>query len=163
MIQAASHYTDLRGRNYDLADLDREERELVSRFQEEVTHEPDWHEFENKWRQAVRDFHRARGVAAAEMTETAVYRIAADLAGRLMVAQGLARAPDYRDELQELIRERFKSQRAFCEATGISEDMLSHVLARRKHLAIDTLEKALARIGCTLRIVPNEPSAAEKK
>lgn len=162
MIRSTSQYTDLRGRTYDLADLDREERELVGQLQKEAAHEPDWHEFENRCRQAVRDFHRARGVAADEMTETAVYRIAADLAGRLMVAQGLARAPDYRDELRELIRERFPSQRAFCEATGISEDMLSHVLARRKHLAIDTLEKALARVGCTLRIVPTEPNVPEK-
>jgi hypothetical protein len=32
--------------------------------------------------------------------------------------------------------------------------MLSHVLARRKHLAIDTLESALGKIGYTLRIMP---------
>lgn len=66
------------------------------------------------------------------------------------------RAPDYRDELDELIRENFPTRRAFCEATGISEDMLCHVLARRKHLAIDTLNEALSRIGYTLRIQPLE-------
>ena len=73
---------------------------------------------------------------------------------RLAVAQGVARNPDYRDEIEELIRTRFKTRREFCEATGLSEDMLSHVLARRKHIAIDTLSEALSRIGCFLRIVP---------
>jgi hypothetical protein len=32
--------------------------------------------------------------------------------------------------------------------------MLSHVLARRKHLAIDTLNAALEKIGFTLHIAP---------
>lgn len=32
--------------------------------------------------------------------------------------------------------------------------MLSHVLAKRKHLAVDTLADALAKIGYMLRIVP---------
>jgi len=41
------------------------------------------------------------------------------------------------------------------EATGLSEDMLSHVFAGRKHLAIDTLEESLHRIGYALHIVPS--------
>jgi len=40
----------------------------------------------------------------------------------------MARLPDYRDELEELIRTRFPSQQAFCQATGLSEDMLQPVL-----------------------------------
>ena len=39
-------------------------------------------------------------------------------------------------------------------ATGLTEDMLSHVLAGRKHLAIETLSEALQKIGFSLRIVP---------
>lgn len=53
-----------------------------------------------------------------------------------------------------MIRTHFHTRREFCEATGISEDMLSHVLAGRKHLAIDTLSQALARIGYRLQITP---------
>jgi hypothetical protein len=34
------------------------------------------------------------------------------------VAAGLARLPDYRDELKELIRRHFPSRRAFCKASG---------------------------------------------
>jgi hypothetical protein len=82
------------------------------------------------------------------------YRVGQDLGSRLAVAAGAARPPDYRDDLEELIRTRFRTRREFCEATGISEDMLSHVLARRKHLALDTLTEALNRIGYTLHIAP---------
>jgi len=83
-----------------------------------------------------------------------VYRLAQDLDSRLAISEGLARPPDYRDDLADLIRTRFRTRREFCEATGVSEDMLSHVLAKRKHLAIDTLTEALGRIGYTLHIAP---------
>ncbi len=36
---------------------------------------------------------------------------------------------DYREKLDALIRDNYGSRREFCELTGISEDMLSHVLA----------------------------------
>ena len=80
--------------------------------------------------------------------------MAADLSGRIAVAAGIARLGDYRDELEELIREKFPSRRAFCEASGLSEDMLSHVLAGRKDLSLAKLTEALGRIGYRLRIVP---------
>jgi hypothetical protein len=35
--------------------------------------------------------------------------------------------------------------------------MLSHVLARRKHLSLESLTEALARIGYTLQIMPLQP------
>ena len=53
-----------------------------------------------------------------------------------------------------LILKNFPTRKAFCDATGLSEDMLSHVLARRKHLAVDTLTNALEKIGYTIHITP---------
>ncbi|MEX0717337.1 MAG: helix-turn-helix transcriptional regulator [Planctomycetaceae bacterium] len=156
---ALNYYVDLHGGELPIAELDHEEHAVLERIQARAAENPDWAEFTNYWTAEIAALYERRGVSRAESADSPLYRIAEDLDSRLAIAQGLARAPDYRDELQKLIRERFKSQRAFCEATGISEDMLSHVLARRKHLAIDTLEKALARIGCTLRIVPTEPAA----
>lgn len=91
------------------------------------------------------------------MRETVPYRIAADLSSRL----ALARMPDYRDELDDLIRSRFRTRRAFCQATGLTEDMLSHVLAKRKQLAIDTLATALAKVGFALKIVPMSATECE--
>ena len=100
-----------------------------------------------------------RGLERREVAQTAVWRIAGDLSSRIALEAGLVGPHDYRDELARLIRERFRTRREFCRATGISEDMLSHVLARRKHLAIDTLTEALAKIGYTLRIGPLETSS----
>ena len=64
------------------------------------------------------------------------------------------RRSDYRDDLEQLILTKFRSRREFCEATGLAEDMLSHVLAKRKNLAIDTLTEALEKVGYTIHIVP---------
>jgi hypothetical protein len=145
-------YVDLRGREIPLATLDDEELELVSVLQRRAETHPDWIDFDNYWVGAVANLYDGRGVPRSQSRRTPVYRIAQDLSGRLAIATGMARAPDYRDELEELIRSRFKTRREFCEATGISEDMLSHVLARRKHMSIETLAHALDRIGYSLRI-----------
>jgi hypothetical protein len=66
-------------------------------------------------------------------------------------------------DLEDLVREKFASQRAFCKATGLSEDMLSHVLAGRKDLSLARLTAALARIGYVLRIVPMPECAHGQK
>ena len=50
-----------------------------------------------------------------------------------------------------------------CEATGLSEDMLSHVLAGRKDLSLAKLTGALGRIGYRLRIVPLPECARPQK
>ena len=50
--------------------------------------------------------------------------------------------------------EPFGTRRAFCQATGLSEDLLSHVMARRKHLSMSSLTDALHRIGYALHIGP---------
>jgi hypothetical protein len=147
-------YLDLKGRAHSLAALSVEERQLVAELQQGARTAPGWNEFDTFWTRAVADFYEARGLDRKQSRQTVVYRIGQDLSSRLGIAAGLARPPDYRDELEELIRTRFRTRRAFCEATGISEDMLSHVLARRKHLSIETLVEALARIGYTFQIVP---------
>jgi hypothetical protein len=92
--------------------------------------------------------------------ETVPFKIALDLSSRLGIAQGMIRPDDYREELANLIDRDFPSRRAFCNATGITPDMFSHVLAGRKDLSLEALSKALARIGYRLRIVPG---ASRKK
>jgi len=147
-------YVDLKGREISLAGLDADERTLLKSLEQRADRAPPWHEFANFWMKLVGEFYDGRGLSRSQGRHTAVYRIAQDLASRLAVEQGVARVPDYRDEIETLVRTRFKTRRAFCEATGLSEDMLSHVLAGRKHMAIDTLSDALSRIGCALKIVP---------
>jgi hypothetical protein len=147
-------YTTLKGEVIPLTALDADERRLLDELTDFQRNHPDWASFSNHWLGRVAEFYAARGLARRQVRDTAVYRVAQDLDSRLAVRAGLARVPDYRDELEGLIRTHFRTRRAFCEATGISEDLLSHVLARRKHLAIDTLSEALGRIGFGLRIAP---------
>ncbi|HZT83774.1 MAG TPA: hypothetical protein VFA26_26320 [Gemmataceae bacterium] len=147
-------HLDLKGQPISLEGLDAEELQLVKDLAEHAEAHPDWNEFSNFWMARVGGFYAARGLSRQATQQTAAYRIGSDLASRLAIRAGLARPPDYRDELENLIHTRFRTRREFCEATGISEDMLSHVLAKRKHLAINTLVEALERIGYTLHIAP---------
>ncbi len=153
MIQA-NRYFDLRGQMIDTSSLDEEERHLVDELQKYAEDHPDARtaEFHNFYFHHVGEFYLARGLTRREVTRTIVWRIAQDLNSRLMIAAGLAKRGDYRDELENLILMKYKSRRAFCEATGLSEDMLSHVLAKRKNLGIQTLAEALAKIGYTIHI-----------
>ena len=153
-MKQANSYIDLKGQAYSLADLNADERKLVSSFQAYARKKPAWSAYSNFWMAKVHDHYAASGLSRRVIRETVPYRIGQDLGSRVAIAQGLAREPDYRDELDNLIRDRFQTRREFCKATGLSEDMLSHVLSKRKHLAVNTLEDSLRRIGYTLRITP---------
>jgi hypothetical protein len=154
-VNRSDLYVDLEGRQIGLAALDADERKLVAGLRRRARARPSWDDFDNFWTEAVPAFYAARGRSRADSQRTVVYQIAQDLSSRLAVASGLARLPDYRDQLEELIRKHFPSRRAFCQATGLSEDLLSHVLAGRKHLSLATLTRALDRIGYALSITPS--------
>lgn len=146
-------YEDLDGHSI-LLSLDAGERDLVARLQRRAGTNPNWNTFDNYWTKAVPAFYEARGLQRKAIQSTAGWRIAQDLSSRLGIAQGYIEPDDYHSQLESLIREHFPSQRAFCQATGLAEDMLSHVLAGRKDLSLRALTEALARIGYTLRILP---------
>ena len=149
-----NEYIDLGGRSYPLTKLDSGELGLVQKLRDRAQFDADWSQYRNFWMTAVGEFYQARGLTRQQTHDTIPYRIGQDLCSRIGIKAGLVRPSDYRDELEGLIRTKFRTQREFCEATGLAEDMLSHVLARRKHLAVDTLADALAKIGYTLHIVP---------
>lgn len=151
-----SLYTTLSGEAFSLADLDPDERRLLDDLIAKARSVTNWTDYANYYMPRVGDFYLARGLTRRQITALPVWKMAQDLKGRLMIRAGEALPPDYRDTLGELIRSDFPTQKAFCEATGLSEDLVSHVLARRKHLAIDTLSDALKRIGYQLQIVPAE-------
>lgn len=154
MAPKASQYIDLQGGVYALSGLDNEERTLIEKLKAYARKRPKWYSYSNLWTAQVEQLYAPRGLSRRQMIETIVYRVGQDLGSRLAIAQGQARRSDYRDELEQLILTKFKTRREFCRATGLSEDMLSHVLARRKHLAVDTLNTALEKVGYTLRIRP---------
>jgi hypothetical protein len=147
-------YTDLKGKLWKLSELSSDEQDLLAELFEYAQQCGDWTNYRNHWMAEVNRFFATRGMNRQEMQQTAVYRIAQDVGSRMAVSAGVARTTDYRDELENIIRTRFRTRREFCEATGLSEDMLSHVLARRKHLAINTLSEALEKVGYTIHITP---------
>jgi hypothetical protein len=146
-------YVDLYGNTISLANLDAEERSLVAQLRRRARTKPSWCDFNNDAMRVVGEFYDARRVSRRKASQTSAFRIALDLGNRLGIAQGKVSPPSYRGELRHLILQ-FPSRRAFCKATGISQDMLSHVLAGRKDLSLESLSKALERIGYRLRIVP---------
>lgn len=152
----ANVYKDQRGNTFDVSTLDREERELVSELMQFAAAHPDGRtaKYWNFYIKRVGEFYEQRGLTRQQTTRTLVWRIAQDINGRILVASGIARLGDYRDDLEGLIFKHFRTRRAFCEATGLSEDMLSHVLAKRKDFGIQTLSDALAKIGYAIHITP---------
>ena len=148
-----STYLDLRGKSIDLSVLAPEDLLLFQQLQADVVR-LDSAAYRNHWVTQVSNLLSRRGLSKAAIVGSSLYRLAQDLGSRQQVQRGEARVPDYRDELEGIVLGQFKTRRAFCEATGLSEDMLSHVLARRKHLAIDTLTEALGRVGYRLTITP---------
>jgi hypothetical protein len=156
-------YVDLYGDAIALAPLDDAERGLVARLRHRARAHPDWCDFNNFAMQAVGAFYDGRGLSRRKATQTAAFRIALDLGSRLGIAEGKIRPPDqpdqrdYRRQLERLVLQ-FPSRAAFCKAAGISRAMLSHVLAGRKDLSLESLSKALARIGYRLQFVPTAPA-----
>lgn len=146
-------YTDLDGRTFDLGEFDAEERSLLTRFKR-LAGKLEAAEYQNKSLAAVAELYESRGLSRKQIIRQPLYAVLQDLGARRMVEQGEARLPDYRDQIEELIRTRFATRRAFCKATGLSEDMLSHVLSRRKNLSVESLNDALERIGYGIQIRP---------
>jgi hypothetical protein len=151
-MKRADVYMDRKGREIALTDVDKEERKLIACLRRRARTHPHWTDFGNYWTRTVSAFYDARGLTRAAARRTAAYQIAQDLGSRLGIAAGLVRAPDYRDDLEELIREEFPSRRAFCAATGIAEDALNAFLAGRQELPLDTLNAALEKIGYRVQI-----------
>jgi hypothetical protein len=147
-------YVDLDGREICLGHLDAEERKLLARIRRRARTHPDWADFRNYWVRAVAEFYDARRLPRKMTRQGAVYRVAEDLSSRLGIATGLIRPDDSRSELEDLIREQFASERAFCEATGIAEEALSAFLSGRQDLPLEMLNEALERVGYRLHIIP---------
>ena len=151
-------HTTLKGKVIPLKGLDSEEKELLEELRAFLKKSQDWSAYFNFKMQKIGEFYDRRGVDRSAVSESPLYQVAQDLGSRLAIAEGWIRAPnpkaDYRQQLSRLITEKYHTRRGFCQETGISEDLLSHVLAGRKHLAIDTLTSALERIGYQIQIMP---------
>jgi hypothetical protein len=83
-----------------------------------------------------------------------------DLEVRRLGQLGLPRLPSYREQLEQIIEDRFDSAAAFCQATGLDPGQVSHVLNGDKAFSLSLLERALNRIGFHLKF---EPIAKSRK
>jgi hypothetical protein len=151
----SNEYVNVYGDTISLGELDAEERALVNRLSRRARAKPPWCDFRNFAVNAVCAFYDARGVSRKQCSQSPVFRIALDLSGRLGIAEGKVAPPSfgYRDQLERLVLQ-FPTRRDFCKAAGISQPMLSHVLAGRKDLSVASLSKALERIGYQMQFTP---------
>ncbi len=153
-MKTSDFYEEVDGNLISLERLEADELRLVTRLKRFTKTHPDWTDYSNVAFNAVQEFYEARRLPRKRIGDTVPFQIAADLSARLGIAQGMIRPPSYLDELEDLVLNRFPSRRSFCKATGLSEDMLSHVLAGRKDFSLASLAKALDRIGYRLHITP---------
>ena len=153
-------YAHLRGIECDENSFTPEELALFLAARKHFAESPRWDDFKNRWYGAVMRYYDDQNLPRGESITKALYRVVQDMGSRLMIAAGVARMPDYQTQIANIIEEKFDTRRQFCEATGLSEDMLSHVLHGRKDLSIGTLTEALGKIGYGLSIVPVPQAAA---
>jgi hypothetical protein len=139
--------------------LDEEEVGLLEELRDYAMKCQDWADYRNHYIARVSEFYALRGLSRQQIVQTVVWRIAQQFGSELQYRLGDVEALDYRDELEELIRAGFASRREFCQATGLSEDMLSHVLAKRKDFSMQTLSEALGKVGIGIHLAPVTPFA----
>lgn len=144
-------YRTLTGRVIDLHALSQKERDALAEVDAVFRLRPDWTEFARTWPAVLRK--RVWGKRKVPVGAP-LYRVCQDMEFRLGVAQGQVAPPDYRDQLAELIEEKFGSRYAFCKAAGIDQGNLSHVLAGRKEFSLDVLRRALEVLDVQLDLVP---------
>src|SRR5437868_1312798 len=104
-MKKTDSYTDLNGQEISLVHLDAEERKFLARILRRAGTNPDWDAFDNWWTVAVPAFYEARGFARKAVPRTIPWKIAQDQSSRIAVSAGLARLGDWRDDLEDLIRE----------------------------------------------------------
>jgi hypothetical protein len=159
-IMTHTIYTTLHGTTVNLASLTSEEAAIFAAARKAYVDSPKWIDFKQTWLDEVVKLYDRQKVSRRETVLKPLFRAVQDLGSRLMVNAGYARMPDYREQLLSIIETKFDTRREFCEAAGVSEDMLSHVLKGRKDLSIGALEELLGKIGYGLSLVPLTKAAA---
>ena len=148
-------YRTITGRKFDLTTMKAEERAFLTEVAELYRRRPAWDEFARTWPALGRTGVWGEAVPVG----SPLYRICQDLEARLGIAEGRVARPDYRDQLVDLIEERFGSRYAFCKALEIDQGHLSRVLAGKKHLAPETLFRIFEGLGVQIELVQRKGAA----
>ncbi len=144
---------DVHGYPIDEYSLNDDEEQILELLYDKYSEKLDCIEFKKLWWKLIIGLYDRLKVPRKETVEKPLYKIAQFWDCQLMLEQGFVTVPHYREQLRELSGA-YPTRRAFCDATGLSEDMLSHVLHGRKEISIAALDHALSRIGYAIRIVP---------
>lgn len=145
------NYRTITGRQLDLSELGRAEREFLRAVQEEYAGAAEWSVFAEWW---------TRKLTEAGLSDSSpVYRICQDLEARLGIVQGKVAPPDYRDYLADLIEDRYGSRYRFCKETGVDPGHLSRVLSSQSELSLRNLQRVLDALHAALVIQPQEDVA----
>jgi hypothetical protein len=147
-------HTTLQGLELDLTSLTPEEAAVFDQARRAFAESPEWYDFKQKWLNEVLSIYDRQKLSRREAVAKPLYRAVQDLGSRLMAQGRYAKMPSYQEQIAAIIETKFETRREFCEATDLSEDMLSHVLRGRKDVSIGTLTESLQKIGYALAIVP---------
>lgn len=147
-------YNTLDGRSLYLGDLSRQEQRVLAEIQRAYELSPDWASFSNSWREKMRNLYK--DLSPKKRTSQPIYLVGEDLEARLGIAQNHFRVPDLRDELRQLIDEKFQSRYAFCQATGLDEGFVSRILRKSSGISVGRLDEALRRVGWELKLTKVE-------
>lgn len=135
--------------------LDAQEKKLRDRIISEASTLSSL-DYNNSIFKVIFAFYTNQGLTRAEVVELPLYKLAAEYRGQKLLEEGLARPSDYRDQIASIIRDHFPTRKAFCEKVGIAEDMLSHVLARRRHFSMESLQSIAEKLNYRVTLEPNE-------
>jgi hypothetical protein len=144
-------YEDLSGKRWDVSSLTQQEQTFLRSFVKRANEGLSWPDLSRSWR--VRLMKIYRGHSRRDLVERPVYAICQDIESRVGIDQGFFRQRDYRDDLAEMISQKFPSRYRFAKEVGIDEGLLSRVVRKKAHLSIEKLESALAPLGYRVALV----------
>jgi hypothetical protein len=148
-----SFYEDLSGKRWRLFTLTPQERRFLRSFVKNVNEGMSWPQLYSSWRVTLLKLYKGR--SRKDVVDLPLYSVCQDIESRVGIDQGFFRQRDYRDDLAEMIRNKFPSRYRFAKEAGIDEALLSRVVRKKAHLSIDKLESALAPLGYRVALVPS--------
>lgn len=151
-------YEDLFGRRWSLSPLTPRERRFLRSLVKRVNAGVSWPDLSGSWRLTLLDLYHGR--SRKDVVGLPLYAVCQDIESRVGIDQGFFRQRDYRDDLAEMIRDKFPSRYRFAKQAGIDEAFLSRVVRKKAHLSVDKLDSALAPLGYRVALVRSSEAAA---
>ena len=127
-------------RKIDLSKLDAKELAFLREVVEFYKTKPDWNEYANRLNLLRQKYQIEINSSAAD--------IGYDLEARIGIAEGKVAMPNYQDQINDFIMEKFWSRDNFCRETNITTKMLAQVFAGKSTLG--DIKLIARKLGCVL-------------